>query len=243
VESIPAWYRKLGLPHVAINSRHITSWESDSLDRIKSAIRDERRRVSALLIDNPLTAGVEGASTARIEEYKRIMRAAHYLGAPLVRITVAATGVSDQTAAVDRVTAALKQLLPVAKELGLKMAIGVSPGSSLAADSLLRIVNGVDPAVLGVALEIESGERRSLTREQVSKLAPFVYYLRVKATAFDSYGEETTIDFDEALSAFERSGYGGTISIGFDGDSDPVTGVIKTRDLLVKHWVGSAKTN
>ncbi len=162
-ESIPAWYRKLGLPHVAINTRHITSWESDSLDRIKSAIRDEGRLVSAVLIDNALIADGEAANTARIEEYKRIMRAAHYLGAPLVRITVGAAGVSDQTATVDRATAALKQLLPVAKELGLKMAIGVSPGSSLDAESLLRIVNGVDPAVLGVALEIESGEGRSMT--------------------------------------------------------------------------------
>lgn len=242
-ESIPAWYRKLGLPHVAINTRHVTSWESDSLDRIKSAMRDEGRLVSAVLIDNALIADGEAANTARIEEYKRIMRAADYLGAPLVRITVGEAGASDQTATVDRATAALKQLLPAAKELGLKIAIGVPPGSTLGAESLLRIVHGVDPAVVGVALEIESGERRSMTKEQVSKLAPFVSYLRVKATAFDKYGEETTIDYDEALSAFERSGYAGSISIGFDGESDPVTGVTKTRDLLVKHWVGSAKTN
>ena len=38
--SIPAWYRKVGLPHMAINSRHITSWDNASLDRIK----DERAR-------------------------------------------------------------------------------------------------------------------------------------------------------------------------------------------------------
>ena len=236
-ESIPGWYRKLGLPHVAINSRHITSWEPDALDRIKRAILDEGRLVSAVLIDNALTAGDDAAIAARIEEYKRIMRAAHHLGAPLVRITVGAEGVGDQIAA------ALKQLLPTAKELGLKIAVGVSPGSPLGAESLLRIVNGVDPAVLGVALEIESGEGRSMTPEQVSKLVPRVFYLRIKATAFDTRGEETTIDFDEALSPFERNGYGGTISIGFDGESDPVTGVVKTRDLLVKHWVGSAKTN
>jgi YVTN family beta-propeller protein len=242
VESIPAWYRKLGLPHVAINSRHITSWEGDSLARIKSAIRDERRSVSAVLIDNVLTADGEAASAARVEEYTRIMRAARDLGAPLVRITVAAAGGADQTAAADRVTAALKPLLPVARELGLKLAIGVAPGSSLTGQSLLSIVNGIDPAVVGVALEIESGEGRSITPEQAAKLAPRVYYLRVKATAFDKYGEETTIDYDEALSPFEQSGYGGTISIGFDGESDPVTGVIKTRDLLVKHWVGLAKT-
>ena len=239
-ESIPAWYRKLGLPHMAINSSHITSWENDSLDRVKKAIQDEGRAVSAVLIDGALTIGGEAADPGRIEEYTRIMRGARHLGAPLVRISIGA-GSASQAADVDRAIAALKQLLPVARELGLKIAVGVSPGSSLGADSLLRIVNGVDPAVLGVALEIESGERRSMTPEQVLQLAPLVSYVRVKATAFDKYGEETTIDYDEALSPFERTAYGGTISIGFDGDSDPVTGVIKTRDLLVKHWVASAK--
>ena len=81
-----------------------------------------------------------------------------------------------------------------------------------------------------------------MTPEEVTKLAPVVSYVRIKASAFDRYGEESTIDYDEALGPFERSGYGGTISIGFDGEGDPVTGVSKTRDLLVKHWVGSAKT-
>jgi len=41
VTAIPAWYRKIGLPHMAINSRHITAWDNGSLDRIKEAARQE----------------------------------------------------------------------------------------------------------------------------------------------------------------------------------------------------------
>ena len=52
----------------------------------------------------------------------------------------------------------------------------------------------------------------------------------------------TTIDYGDALEPFEKAAYRGTISIGFDGDGNPVTGVIKTRDLLVKEWVASART-
>ena len=236
-EGIPAWYRKVGLPHVAMNSSHITSWENGALDRIKTAFRDEGRTLSAVLIDSPLTGN--GNGSARIEEVTRIMRGAGYLGARLVRITPSAAGLAD--ADVDRVTAALKQLLPVAKELGIKMAVAPPPSSSISADGLLRIVNEVDPMVVGLALEIESGEGRSLTAEEAAKVAPAVSYLRIKASAFDKYGEESTIDYDEALGPFEKSGYSGTISIGFDGDLDPVTGVAKTRDLLVKHWVGLGK--
>jgi YVTN family beta-propeller protein len=240
--SIPAWYRKVGLPHMAINSRHITSWDNGSLDRVTEAARDEGRTVSAVVIDGALTLGSEGPDAGQIEEFKRIMRGADYLGAPLVRITLGAAGTADRAAIADRATAALNQLVPVARELGLKIAIAPPPGSSLGADNILGIVNGVDPAVLGVAFEIESGERRTMTPEDVTKLAPHVSYLRIKSTAFDKYGEETTIDYSDALEPFEKAAYRGTISIAFDGDSDPVTGVIKTRDLLVKEWVASAKT-
>jgi YVTN family beta-propeller protein len=238
VHAIPAWYRKVGLPHMAINSSHVTSWDNDALDRIRNAVREAGRSVSAVLIDGELV-GDGAAGGGRIDEYARIMRGASYLGAPLVRITASAP---DRPADVEDVTAAVKQLLPVARELGLKIAIAPAPGSALGADGLLRIVKETDPAIVGVALEIESGEGRSLTAEEASTLAPLVSYLRIKARAFDKYGEESTIDYDEALAPFEKSGYGGTIAIGFDGDGDPVTGVGKTRDLLVKHWVGSAKT-
>jgi YVTN family beta-propeller protein len=231
-EGIPAWYRKVGLPDVAMNSSHITSWDNAALDRIKTALRDEGRTLTAVLIDEPLDSG-------RVEEFTRMMRGASYLGAPLVRITPAAAGLTGSD--VDRVTAALKQLLPVARELGIRMAIAPPPSSTIGADGILRIVNGVDPAVVGVALEIESGEGRSLTAEEAARLAPSVWYLRVKARAFDKFGEEATLDYDEALVPFEKSGYSGTIAIGFDGDTDPVTGVSKTRDLLVKHWVGLGK--
>jgi hypothetical protein len=137
----------------------------------------------------------------------------------------------------------LNQLLPLAKELGLKIAVAPPAGSSLDADGMLRLVSGADPAVVGVALELQGGEQRAMTEADVTKLAPYVSYLRVKAAAFDKYGEETTIDYGEALEPFEKAAYNGTISIAFDGDTEPVTGVIKTRDLLVKEWVASAKTN
>ena len=236
--SISSWYRKIGLPHMAINSRHITAWDNGSLDRIKEAAREHGRTIAAVLIDDPLALGNDTPDAGQLEEFRRTMRGAAYLGAPLVRITL---GPATPPAIVDRATAALRQLLPVAKEVGLKMAIAPPPGSSLNADAFLRIVNAVDPAVLSIALELQGGEQRTMTEDDVTRLAPSVSYLRVRSRAFDKYGEETTIDYADALEPFEKAAYRGTISIAFDGDTDPVTGVIKTRDLLVKEWVASAK--
>jgi YVTN family beta-propeller protein len=238
--SIPAWYRKIGLPHMAINSRHITAWDNASLDRIKEAVREEGRTVAAVLIDNPLRLESETPDGRQLDEVTRIMRGADYLGAPLVRVTL---GPANATTIVDRATAALNQLLPVARELGLKIAIAPPLGAALNADSILRIVNGLDSALVGVALDLQGrGEQRTMSAADVTKLAPHVWYLRTQSRAFDKYGEETVIDYSEALEPFEKAAYRGTISIGFDGDTDPVTGVIKTRDLLVKEWVASAAT-
>ena len=237
--SIPAWYRKIGLPHMAINSRHITAWDNASLDRIKEAVREEGRTVAAVLIDDPLRLESETPDGSQIDEFTRIMRGADYLGAPLVRITLGPA--TNATTIVDKATAALNQLLPVAKELGLTMAIASPPATALNTDSILRIVNGVDPTLVGVALDLQGrGEQRTMSTDDVTKLAPHVSYLRTQARAFDKYGEETTIDYGDTLEPFEKTAYRGTISIAFDGDTDPLTGVIKTRDLLVKEWVASA---
>jgi YVTN family beta-propeller protein len=245
-ESAPALYRKLGLHGIAINATHIKSWENESLDRIRKALRDERRTLSALLLNGNLVSYDEAANSKQIAEHKRLMRAAKYLGAPVVRINLGKTGrgdAVDQTEGVERAIAALKQLLPAAKDLGIKMAIANQPGPGATAQNIIRIINQVDPVVVGVSLEIDNRQDKPTMNAEIGKLAPFAYYVRVKSRAFDKYGEETTIDYDEALAPLKASGYGAAISIEFEGENDSVAGVIKARDLVVKHWTGTAKTD
>ncbi len=241
IESVPSFYHALGLRGVSINSSYIKSLDNSSLARIKKALADEQRVLSSLIIDGNLISDDQAVNRSQIEENKRLLRAASYLGAPLVRIKLrTAGGVAGQTVGTERFIAALKEMLPVAKELGIKMAIEDDRSPAETVEGLLHIIKETDPALVGVTVDFEKTE--SNLYDEVAKLAPFAYDIHAKAYGFDRYGDESTIDYRKALTPLQRSGYGAAISIEFQGNGDPAAGVIKTRDLLVKLWVGTART-
>ncbi len=241
IESVPAFYRTLGLRGVSINSSYLKSLDNNTLARIKKAFQDEQRVLSSLIFDGNLISDNEAANRRQIEENKQLLRAAGYLGAPLVRIKLPATGRgADATLRTERIIAALKEMLPIAKQLGLKMAIEDDGGPVQNVEGVLRIIKETDPSIVGVTIDFNKTESNSY--DGVAKLAPFAYDIHAKAYGFDRYGDESTIDYRKALTPLERSGYGAAISIEFQGNGDPVDGVMKTRDLLVKLWVGTART-
>ncbi|MBI3695255.1 MAG: TIM barrel protein [Acidobacteria bacterium] len=244
IEQVPAFYRKLGIRGISINARYIQAWDNASLDRLKKAIREEGRILTALILNGNLVADNEAANQKQIEDNKRLMRGAKYLGAPVVRINVGQTGrgnEADQTIGVERAIAAFKQMLPTAKELGIKMTIENHGGASKTADGILHIIKGTDPAWVGSCLDFGNWQDRSTMYAEIAKLAPYAYHTHAKCHAFDKYGDESGIDYRKALGPLQKTGYGAAISIEYEGKGDPVDGVIKMRDLLVKLWIGTAK--
>jgi len=245
LESAPAFYRRLGIRGIALNSLYFTAWDHAYLDRIKKAAREERRVITALILEGNMVSDNEAANQKQIEENTQRLRAAHYLGAPVVRINLGRTGrgdAADQSEGVERAITAFNRLLPAAKELGLRLTIENHGGPSKTADGILRIIKGTDPAWVGSCLDFGNWQDRAAMYGEIEKLAPYAFHSHVKAYAFDKYGEETTIDYRKALGILSRTGYGAALSIEFEGKGDSVEGVIKMRDLLVKRWMGIAKT-
>ena len=245
LEQAPALFRKLGIRGIALNALYFKSWDKDYLDRIKAVVKQEGRIVTGLIIEGNLISDNEAANQKQLELDKTQMRAAAYLGAPLVRVNVGRTGrgdAADQSEGVDRAIAAFKQLLPLAKELNLKMTIENHGGASKTADSILRIIKGTDPAWVGSCLDLGNWEDMEKAYGEIEKLAPYAYHTHIKSFAFDKYGDETKIDYRKALGLVAKTGYGAALSIEYEGKTDPTEGVIKTRDLMVKLWIGKAKT-
>ena len=245
VESAPAFYHQIGIRGIAINARYCRSWDNSYLDRIKKALRDEQRVLTALILDGNLVSDDATANRKQIEENKRLLRAAHYLGAPLVRVNLGQTGhgdSTDQTVGVERAIEALREMLPLARELGIRLTIENHGGPSKTADGILRIIRGTDPAWVGSCLDFGNWDDKARMFAEIEKLAPFAYHTHIKAYAFDKYGDETTIDYRKALSMLARTGFGAALSIEFEGKGKALDGVVKMRDLLVKLWMGKAKT-
>ncbi len=245
LEKAPALFRKLGLQGMALNALYLpASWDNAYLDRLKQAVRQEGRVVTAFIMEGNLISDDPAANQKQLEEDRRLMRAAKHLGAPLVRINVGRTGrgdPADQTEGVERAIAAFQQLLPLAKELNLRMTIENHGGASKTADGIIRIIKGSDPAWVGSCLDFGNWSDKSTMYAEIEKLAPYAFHTHVKGFAFDKFGNETTIDYRKALAPMVTAGYGGALSIEFEGQGDPVAGVTRLRDLMVKLWIGKAK--
>ena len=245
LEAAPALFRKLGIPGISLNALYMRSWDEPYLDRLRKAIRDEGRVLTAFIIEGNLVSDDEAANRRQLEEDRKMMRAARYLGAPVVRVNLGRTGrgdEADRTAGVERAIAAFRELLPLARELGLRMTIENHGGPSKTADGIVRIIQGTDPAWVGSCLDFGNWEDRQGMYGEIEKLAPFAYHTHLKCHDFDRYGDEAAIDYRKAFGSLARTGYGRALSIEFEGKGDAVEGVTKMRDLAVKLWIGTAKT-
>ncbi len=240
-ESAPALYRKLGIRGLELDARYVRSWDTAALDRILAAVHREQRILTALNGAGNLVSADAEANQRQIEEYRKLIRAARYLGTPVVVLSLGQTGEGDAADAgvgVERSIWALRQLLPVARELGVRLTIENGPGPARTADRLLKIVQSTDPVWVGACFNFRRWEDANTMRAAVDKLGSYVFHTHVTCAAFDRFGYESAIDYTYALPALARGAYGTTLSVAFDGQGDPTDSVEKMRDLLVKLWIG-----
>ena len=83
-------------------------------------------------------------------------------------------------------------MLPLARELGIRMTIENHGGPSKTAEGILRIIRGTDPAWVGSCLDFGNWDDKVRMYSEIEKLSPFAFHTHMKAYAFDEYGDETT---------------------------------------------------
>ncbi len=241
LEAFPARMKALGIKGISLNDIYFESFDESSLDRVKAAIAASGCIVTAFVIDRNGDFALEDEAIrlSNIEAVRARLASAKKLGAPVVRINVGSTGkgeAADGAVGVDRVIQAIRSLLPTAKDLGLKLCIENHWGVSLRADFVRRIIEGTDPARVGSCLDFKNWPKDADLYAECSKLAPFAIHTHVKAHAFDARGEETGCDYGRVLAMLKSAGYTGALSIEWEGPTDCIEGVSKTRDLIRKHW-------
>lgn len=235
--SVMKLMKELDIEGIALNDIWMKSYEESYLDQIRQAAKDNGIRIAALICEGNLATDDESARKKQIEENAVKMRAAAYIGAPVVRFNLGRMEDPDKdgTVGVERVTDAFQQLLPLAKELNVKMTIENHGGVSARADYVLRIIKDTDPKWVGSCLDFKNWPKDVLYEEN-AKLAPYAYHVHAKSHSFTPDGEEVDVDYARLLKILRDAKYKGAISIEFEGEGDPIEGVKKTRDLIVKHW-------
>ena len=234
--AVPEFYKELGIIGISYNDMFFKSFDDDYVDQIKAAVKKADRIVTCFIMEGNLASADEALRRKQIETDKMKLRVAHRLGAPLVRINVGSTGKqenADDTLGLERVIAAFKEILPLAKELNVKISIENHGGVSQKADNVVKIIKATDPKWVGALVDF--GNFLEARYEEIPKVAPYAFSTHIKVGFFHPDGE-ADIDLPRIFAMLKKHNYKGPLSIEYEAKGDPVEGVKKTRALILKYW-------
>jgi len=231
------FHKKLNIKGVSLNDIYFQSWENNYLDKMLESFKANDRTITCLIMEGNLASPKEDARKKQIEDDTMKLKAAGYLKAPVVRMNLGGVGKGEDNLkqGVDRCVAAFKQMLPVAKDLGVRITIENHGGVSGTVDGILAVINQTDPKWVGSLLDFGNppvGHKP----EVFAKLAPYAYHVHAKLRDFKPDGEATDSDYGKLIGILRANKYAGAVSIEWEGKGDALTGVQKTRDLILKHW-------
>jgi len=155
-----------------------------------------------------------------------------------VRINVGNTGRenADDTLGVDRVVKIFnEELVPLAKELKIRISMENHGGVSKTAANIVKIIQATDPKWVGALVDFGNFPLEH-KYEEVETVAPYAFVTHVKVNVFDDKGEAAEYAFPRVLGTLKKNHYKGPISIEYEGKGDPVEGVQKTKALILKYW-------
>jgi sugar phosphate isomerase/epimerase len=202
------------------------------LNRLRSGTR-----LVCWTIDSDLTVSA-GPDRQKQKSYlAQAIETADFLNAPLIRLTLGGErGVNAEAdrATYDQAIELMSSVLPVAIARNVKLAIENHGGLSGDPALLAEFVQHFHSPYLGVCLDIGNFEGDRTIGMQT--LAPYAMHVHAKSREFNAQGEETQIDYRMCVSALKSVGYAGAISIEYEGDDDPASGINRTRELIEKWW-------
>ena len=236
--TIPAFYKEQGIPGISYNDMFFTTVDDAFIDQVKAQVKKAGRVVTCYVIEGNLAVADEAKRKEQTEADKSKMRAAARLGAPVVRINVGNTGreSADDTLGVDRVIKIFnEELVPLAKELKIKISMENHGGVSKTAANIVKIIKATDPKWVGALVDFGNFPIEH-KYEEVETVAPYALVTHVKVNVFDDKGDAAEYDFPRVLASLKKVHYKGPISIEYEGKGDPVEGVQKTKALILKNW-------
>jgi sugar phosphate isomerase/epimerase len=231
------FHKGLNIKGVSLNDLYFKSWDRDYLDRIKESFKANDRVITCLIMEGNLATADEDKRKKQIESNTAKLKAAGYLGAPVVRMNLGGVGKGedDRKEGVDRCVAAFRELLPLAKDLGVRITIENHGGVSGTVEGILAVIKGTDPKWVGSLLDFQNPPVH-FKPEVFAQLAPYAYHVHAKVKDFKPDGEAVDADYGRLLGILKTEKYPGAVSVEWEGRGEAVEGVKKTRDLILKHW-------
>lgn len=177
-----------------------------------------------------------GKRAAEIEKIKKWVDATDLLGASHLRVFGGELpkGATDEQG-VEWTAETLKSACEYSAQKGVTLGIESHGGITSKANNILAILHKVDSPYAGCNLDISNFEEDPYN--QVEALVPYATHTHIR----DFYGgkHRLPLDLDRMWQLFAKGGYQGFMSVEYEGEEDPMTGVPKLIDrvkLLCKKY-------
>ena len=219
------------------------------LDKMNKATADAGVKSLLIMVDGEGYLGdtSEVERSKAIDNHKKWVDAAKYLGCHSIRVNAHGDGTAEEVsiAAID----ALTKLSTYAAAHDINVLVENHGGYSSDGMWLVHVMKSVGLSNFGTlpdfgnfCLKRENGEMWGAKcideydkYKGVSELMPYAKGLSAKSYDFDPEGNETTIDFGQMISIARDAGYSGYIGVEFEGETmSELKGIIATRDLIKK---------
>lgn len=201
--------------------------------------RAEDHGVKSLLImcdgEGHLGDADEAKRAQAVENHKKWIDAALFLGCHAIRVNAASQGTYDEQ--IDRAADGLSRLTEIAEKSNLSVIVENHGGLSSNGAWLASVMKKVNHPHCGTLPDF-GNFRVSITEmydryKGVEELMPFAHAVSAKSHDFDEQGNEKDTDYRKMMKIVVNAGYRGYVGIEYEGsNTDEYAGIRATKKLL-----------
>ena len=129
----------------------------------------------------------------------------------------------------------LSEILPVAIDCGISLAIENHWGVSTRPEWVMRVVNSIDNLTIGTCPDFGNFPTKTNRYAALAQLVPRALHVQAKCWHFDTDGNESTIDYRLCMQTLQEADYDRTIAIEYEGSGDEVSACRTARDLILRY--------
>jgi len=218
------------------------------LNQLNTIANDHGVTQVLIMCDGEGMLGDEDAAKRNlaVENHYKWVDAAHHLGCHSIRVN--AGGQGSMEALADAVVEGLSKLADYGAQAGINVIVenhgGFSSNGAWLSGVMARIGKtncGTLPDFGNFCIEnqhmADGGWECKNEYDRylgVEELMPYAKGVSAKAYAFDANGDETSMDYRRIMKTVLAAGYHNWVGIEFEGPEEEMSGIRKTRDLLIR---------
>ena len=207
------------------------------LRKLKQRADDLDVRCLNIAVDGhgDLSSVDEAERLASVDNHRKWIDACVALGCNAFRANSGGRGDGDEEAKISQCVQSFGELSEESGKAGVRLMMENHGGISYDPDVVVRIMDEVGSDYCRVLADFLNWPAEDDKLENLKKVAPYSWAIHGKFLSFDENGESPEIDCRAAVQILKDAGYSNPLGIEYEGNTDDHEGVLKSKELLIKH--------